>query len=229
MAHHTRSGGDAGDGDPVDSRAIPIAESHSVYVAAINEAAEQERSRKKSLEERGSRVITTSGALGTLLLGIVKFTAGTSPSVDQQEAASLAAALFFFGLAALLALLANAPRASLAIDDKILDGWVSLKSWPDYDAEKATYEIAKMKVDLVVEARVDNREIGLLVFLGSISQVFALVCVALAVAFIVEVHPAVWASAVTFGIAGLITFLVVRKFGWELVAIRRKPLSHDDK
>jgi len=200
----------------VQSRTQP--DDHSVYVKAINTALEEEQLRRTSLQERGIRVITTSGALGTLLFAIAKFSG--AKQLDAADESFLVAALFFFAMAAVLAIATNLPRGSLVIADRILDDWVSEASWKKYSPGKATHEVTKMKVDLVVEARKDNRGLGLILFIATIFEVVGVVCVAAAVAILVEHHPAVYAVTI---VAALVTFLVVRKFGPELIALRKGP------
>ncbi len=204
-------------------------QTHSVYVEAIEQAYQAEGARRKSLEDRAARVITTSGALGTVLLGIVKFSDGTSPSIDAPEAASLVAALFFFGMAAILALLTIIPRPQRVIADWLLDQWVSESKWDEYDPEMATHEVARDKVNLTVNARIDNRGLGVLAFIATIFEVLAVVCVALAIAFIVEVHPALYAIVLTVGVATVIALVVISRFSTDLAAIWRKPSGDQDK
>ena len=80
----------------------------SSYGPTIKLIHDQERARKTSLESRGAAIITTSGALATLLTGLVTFTRGNVSAfhlaIDKNAVWALIAAAVSFGLAAVLGL-----------------------------------------------------------------------------------------------------------------------------
>jgi hypothetical protein len=51
------------------------------YGPTIESQLDEERARKASLESRGIGIVTTSGALSTLLFGLVAFAAGNHAQV----------------------------------------------------------------------------------------------------------------------------------------------------
>jgi hypothetical protein len=76
------------------------------YLEFVGEQLSEERDRKRSLEARGISVITTSGALATLLLGIATF--GVQGSFASGWAiALLGCGIGFFATAAIFALRVN--------------------------------------------------------------------------------------------------------------------------
>lgn len=81
-----------------------------LYANYISEQLANQEARKKSLEDRGSSVITTSGALATILLGLTSFAAGkTSLEITGDARRAVILALILFVVAALLALATNVP------------------------------------------------------------------------------------------------------------------------
>jgi uncharacterized membrane protein len=86
----------------------------SVLAACVQEQLARQDARKTSLEQRGITVITTAGALVTLLFGLAAFTTKRSQTFALPGGASyllVAALVLFFG-AALAAILTNVPLST---------------------------------------------------------------------------------------------------------------------
>lgn len=81
-----------------------------VYSALITEQLDEERARKTSLEQRGAFVITSSGAIATLLFGLAAFvTDAATLDLPPRAQQVLVVALICFAAAALFGLLTNRP------------------------------------------------------------------------------------------------------------------------
>jgi Na+/melibiose symporter-like transporter len=159
------------------------------------------------LEDRGIQVVTTSGALGTLLFGIATFSQGAN-RLDVLDQSYLVAALILFVIAAVLGLLTNLPQGQIAVSGKELRKWVANGMWDNYDPQKASLEIAKQKVEMIIDARPTIRSKGLFLLVAIAFEVLAVVCVAAAVSDVVEHHPAVpWVLA-TVGVTVVIALVV---------------------
>src|SRR5215207_5830795 len=93
-------------------KADATATGRSLYAKYIDEQTAAQEARKTSLEQRGLAVITTSGALVTLLFGLTALSVRPDSRfvIPDVAAALLVVALAFFVLAALLAIVTNLPR-----------------------------------------------------------------------------------------------------------------------
>ena len=113
----------------------------SSYGPTIKLILDQERARKTSLESRGAAIITTSGALATLLTGLVTFTRGNVSAfhlaIDKNAVWALIAAAVSFGLAAVLGLAANLPLFYEEADPDILEARVKEEEWGAFDPIEA--------------------------------------------------------------------------------------------
>lgn len=80
------------------------------YAAWVEKLVEDQEARKTSLEQRGLSVITTSGALATLLFGLVTLlTKSNDYKLPTSTHGWIAGALIAFSGAAVLGLLTNVP------------------------------------------------------------------------------------------------------------------------
>lgn len=87
-----------------------MTEGHDVYSAFLESLLEVETSRKSSLEQRGISVITTSGALVTLLFGSAAIvTSSKTFKLPQASHGWLIAALVLFVFAAAAGIIVNVP------------------------------------------------------------------------------------------------------------------------
>lgn len=108
-----------------------------------------ESARKASIESRAISVITTSGALVTLLLGLVAVVT-TKPSFTSSTTtlSLLALAALFFVSAAIIGILCNTPGNYLEIQASSLLGLTSQEAWPK-DGMNARREIAEARLGLL--------------------------------------------------------------------------------
>jgi hypothetical protein len=83
----------------------------AVYTSLLHEQLVEERSRKTSLEQRGAFVITSSGAIVTLLLTLAAVAVGEDFGITKDARGPFGWALLAFTLAAALGLVANIPIA----------------------------------------------------------------------------------------------------------------------
>jgi hypothetical protein len=83
-----------------------------VYAAYIATQLDREEERKRSLESRGVTVVSTSGTLATVLLGLIAIATRSDSTftLPHDARVPLAIALGAFSVAALLAIYTNAPR-----------------------------------------------------------------------------------------------------------------------
>lgn len=84
---------------------------YKVYAAYLEHLVVDQESRKKSLEERGLSVLTTSAALVSLLFGLVAVVTGVDDfTLPNAARPPLAIAMVLFVVAAVLGLITNFPR-----------------------------------------------------------------------------------------------------------------------
>lgn len=152
----------------------------SVYLEYFTAILKSQDDRKASIESRGLSVITTSGALVTLLFGLTALlTKAQDYELPKQAHGPLGVALALFGLAALLALASNMPLPGYKNADEsqfkaIFDEW-------DKPKDVAEKNVAYTRGQWYAAAsKVNGWKANLLV--GAItSEVFAMVAVAMAV------------------------------------------------
>jgi hypothetical protein len=140
----------------------------------------REDARKESIEKRGLSVITTSGALATLLLGLATFVTH-NPDFTLPPAANTALkrALAAFAVASVLAVLTNLPLFYGEVDPKKLKR--DLKPhWSDSQRE-AENQVAKTLLKITISARKVNGAKAWCLLLGILAEVVAVVFVAICV------------------------------------------------
>jgi hypothetical protein len=128
----------------------------TAYGDLIEQQLAEERSRKTSLEQRGSFVITSASAVATLLLALAAvvtsekhFHAGGALKVLLAVAASLFACAALFGLAA------NLPWRYYEVSENALKRLTSPDLW-EAEIAPATRRIAEAKVAVLATARRAN-------------------------------------------------------------------------
>jgi hypothetical protein len=137
--------------------------------------------RKASFEQRGLAVITTSGTLVTLLFALSALSTKESQTFTLPDAARgwLNAALVFFFLAAVAALITNVPRGYEAVEaDEIKK---RLDQSPVRDADEAAKDIALTRVKALKSAKSKNTTKGRALFAGLAFEMLAVGCVAAAI------------------------------------------------
>jgi hypothetical protein len=155
----------------------------SVYSEYIAEQVAREDARKESLEGRGQAVLTTAGAISTLLFGLAAFNIDSKHfTLPGSAKVLLIVALSFFFVSALAAILTNFPLdyeevrpADLreAVDNRWLDSEVT--------AERMT-SITRLKV--LASARDRNGLKAHFLYASICLQGVAVACLAAAVGLI---------------------------------------------
>jgi hypothetical protein len=154
----------------------------TVYSDYIAEQVAREEERKTSLESRGVGVVTTSGALATLLLGFTTLAkkAGQHLLLPTEARGLVHLAMAFFAAAVLLAILTNVPVLLKWADPKDLRKLLA-DSWDD-SVSVAESEVADNRLELLESLSYWNDRKGWLL-LG------AMTCEGIGVAFVAA---AVW-------------------------------------
>jgi hypothetical protein len=154
----------------------------NIYAAYIESLFDHEQERKSALEAKASAVITTSGALVTLLFGLVAVvTKATNFTLSESSRDSLVAAILLFVIAAVLGVLtANIPvpygQATFQAD-QLQQAW-------SHPASAARENVAKAQLELIPVAAKKNDLKVKLVILATAAELLALGALSVAVIFI---------------------------------------------
>jgi uncharacterized membrane protein (DUF106 family) len=161
---------------------------HEVYAEYIKDEYEAEDARKNSLEQRGVGVITTSGALVTLVFALVAVVIGGEHFRLPSEAhIPLYFALGFFVAAVLIAIGTNVPRRFQRVDPTDLDEVVNTDRWND-SVSDAFREVAATRLKELKSSQQRNQETAKLLIFAMLFEVLAICSVAAAVFFTLK-HP----------------------------------------
>ena len=150
------------------------------FAALLEKLNVDQDARKTSLEQRALAVITTSGALATLLFGLVTLsTRSADYQLPRQAGGPLAVALVLFVVAAVLAVLINVPVpyknfVAARVRPEIWDNWYKGKN-------HALREITASRLDLLEKAQRINGIKAWLLVVGMFAEVLAVGAVAIAV------------------------------------------------
>jgi hypothetical protein len=154
------------------------------YAALISEQLETERNRKASLEQRGVMVITTAGALVTLLFALGALVSGTEDYTPPSIAkAFLLLALTFFLGASIAALGTNAVRNYSEADVDALQNLLNEQYWKGRE-EIGERRSAELRLTVLRTARSINEQKAKTLRTAMGAEVAAVVCVASAIAAI---------------------------------------------
>ncbi len=154
---------------------------YSDYIAA---ALAREDERKASIEARGLAVVTTAGALATLLLGLAALTAkshdpkGTFVLPDSSQG-WLKWALISFVVAAVGAIATNMPVWILYAEPEGLQALLT-DSWSD-PGDKAEEMISENRILILKNLIFWNKVKGWVLFAAMFFEVVAIGCIARAV------------------------------------------------
>jgi hypothetical protein len=172
--------------------ALPaITEASLPVLAAYEELLEQEledqTARKASLEQRGLAVITTAGAVVTLLfgLGALATKAHSTFSLPADARLPLAAALAVFFLAALFALATNLPMHYETVTSEAIDARLRRNLEAD-DVASTRRRLALTRVKELRDAKTKNTRKARLLFAAMCCEVVGVALVAMAVWIIVS-------------------------------------------
>ncbi len=142
--------------------------------------------RKSSFEQRGLAVVTTAGALVTLLFGLTALSTKAQPTYHLPHSARyfLAAALVLFLLAALAALGTNVPLSYQAVTADAIRG--RLKEVSVRSADAAELDIALTRVKTLRDAKKKNGLKGWMLFAAMALEVAAVALVGIAVWIVIS-------------------------------------------
>jgi nitrate reductase NapE component len=157
----------------------------TLYAAYIRDQLVVQEARKSSLEQRGLAVITTSGALVTLLFGLTALTTERAATFDIPGLAAtfLTVAIAFFVLAALSALLTNLPRSYQGVTVDALREAVKNR-WDDTEAE-ASRMVALTQLKVLASAKAVNTQKGYFLVAGMVFEIVAVALVGVAMGIVV--------------------------------------------
>jgi len=162
---------------------VPLSEvAGFVYGGMIKDQLAEERLRKSSIEQRALSVVATSGALSTLLFGLSAFAVQSSRiSLSQYQRDSLLAAVVAFLLAAVLALVVQAPFRYREASLDHVDRWKRRAAWRSLDLVEASRKEAVLGYFTIKAARRLNGYKAGLLFAAVLFDVLAVAAVAVAV------------------------------------------------
>jgi hypothetical protein len=149
------------------------------YGQLISEQLIEERDRKKTLEQRGNAVITTSSVIASLLLGLGAI-AGDSFVLTPNARPFVLWALVAFVVSAFLAVGTSMPFRYTEATVPGLRKLVTKERWRD-DAETVAASTASLEIDILQQARSWNRVKAFLLMFAIGSQVLAVGLTAMAV------------------------------------------------
>jgi hypothetical protein len=156
----------------------------TLYAEFIKEQLDSQEERKDSLEKRGLAVITTSGALVTLLFGLTALSVKRAATFDlpNTSAVFLVVALGFFVAAALCALVTNLPRSYEAVTVDALRSAVSNR-WEDSETT-ASKMIAQTRLTMLASAKEVNGQKGIALTASVVLEIIAVALVGVAMVFV---------------------------------------------
>lgn len=159
-------------------------EGRTVYSEYIKEQLDAQEARKASLEQRGLAVISTSGVLVTLLFGLTALSIKSEPTFDipDTSAGFLVAALLFFVLGALSALLTNLPRSYEGVTVEALRRAVK-ERWDDSEAA-ASRKVALTRLTVLQSAKGVNGQKSVALAAGMVCEILAVALVGIAMGFV---------------------------------------------
>lgn len=181
-----------------------------VLLEYLKDQLARQDARKASLEQRGLAVITTSGALVTLLFGLAALSTGSAATFTLPGTASvlLAIAIVLFVLAAVMAILTNVPIGYQEFEaepfgKKIEAALVAPRSEVEGNAAKTNRKI-------LASAQAQNDLKGKLLFWAIVVEVAAVGLVGIAVGIVLN-GTALWAAL--GGLIVIATALYFRAYG----------------
>jgi hypothetical protein len=156
----------------------------AVYSEYIKEQLADQEARKVSLEQRGLAVITTSGALVTLLFGLTALTVKRESTfaIPDKAAVFLVVALVFFVAAALSALITNIPRSYRGVTVRALREAVE-DQWEDSE-ETASKKVALTRLTVLASAKRVNDQKGYALIGGVAAEIIAVAMVGVAMGIV---------------------------------------------
>ena len=157
------------------------------YSQLISDQLVEERDRKKSLEQRGNAVITTSSVIASLLLGLGAI-AGDSFVLSARARPFVLWALVAFVVSAILAVGTSWPFGYTEATVSGLRNLVTEERWRD-DAETVFASTASLEIDILEQARKRNGVKAFLLVFAIGFQVLAVGLTAIAVWRVLSAPP----------------------------------------
>ncbi|MEX0972638.1 MAG: hypothetical protein WDZ46_05210 [Solirubrobacterales bacterium] len=152
----------------------------AVYAAYVADQAAGQEERKSSFEQRGLAVITTSGALVSLLFGLTAVLTGAGGyQLPEVSRIGVLAALVFFVVAAIGGIVTNLPRSYRGVTVEALKKQIA-ERWED-SAPAAQREVALTELNVIRRAKEQNSWKGLALIIAIMAEILAVLCLAVAV------------------------------------------------
>jgi|SRR5215207_7654715 len=165
---------------------MPVERGSTLHAAYIKEQLAAQEVRKASIEQRGAGVITTSGVLVSLLFGLAAILTGAENYQLPGHAKSwLLAAMISFVVAALAAIVTSAPLFYSGPKIRDLEEAIKGPVWQESPAD-AEKRIAATEIKVLATARSRNTFKGYALLLAILTQVCALVFLAIAISVILD-------------------------------------------
>lgn len=153
----------------------------SIYAAYIKEQLAAQEARKASIEQRGLGVITTSGVLASLLLGLTAVLTGADDyQLPDGAKPWLFAATIAFVIAAIAAIVTNLPLFYSGVKTSDLQKAVKGKIWRDSPAN-AEQRIAATDIKVLATAKSRNTFKGFVLLAAITLEIVAIVFLSFAV------------------------------------------------
>lgn len=158
----------------------------TVHAEYVKELVSLEETRKDSLEKRGLAVITTAGALVTLLFGLAALSTRKSQTFSLPTPAeiSLAIGLGLFFVSACIAIATNVPLPYRGLDVKLLRRDLECGDW-SAPVEAAAQKVTGTRLRVLEDATTKNGRKAKLLLAALAFEVLAVAAVAAAIGFVV--------------------------------------------
>lgn len=152
----------------------------SAYTSLVLEQLTEQRATKKSLEQRGSGIITTSGTLVTLLLAFAALvTSSKAFELPTLARILVGASIALFIAAAFSGIAVNWPRPYAEVNLRDVRQLLTFDTWTKSAAE-GSIETAGAQIEILAGARSFNATRARWLQLASTCQIASLVFLALA-------------------------------------------------
>lgn len=153
----------------------------AVYGELVKEEMASQEARKSSFEQRGLAVVTTTGALVTLLFGLAAIASrtGHGEPFGTEEKVWLAIALVGFVVSAFAALATNFPVRYDAVKPADIKG--RLTEADPNDAEQAHRDIALTQITVLEAAKEKNALKGKFLFSAMLFEVLGVIAAGVAI------------------------------------------------
>ena len=135
----------------------PAAVAGDAYSTLIDDQLTEERARKVSLEQRAVGVITTSGAVVTLVFAFTAAVNGTNAlRLPDSARLELFVSLFLLLTAVVVAVIVGFPVTYLEVDNKALTKLIHEEDWTNPEVVEARRRTAEAITGIIISARRAN-------------------------------------------------------------------------